>query len=447
MSTIATLCNGNKTRGSAFDLSSFYTEQGAYAFSKKTPVNSTAHQNIPIAKEKVDNVWQTLLSQSLNPVKRLIYTHIPFCATHCAFCGFFQNSVKKNNTQKYTDYLLKELAQNVDSTLVQSTPIHAIYFGGGTPTALSAKQLKQIISFYKNHFPLAPDCEITIEGRILNFDEEKIEACLEAGANRFSIGIQTFDTKIRRSMGRYASKEQAITFIEKIAHYNSAAVVCDLMFGLPGQTMDSWQTDLEIVQNLPLDGIDLYAINILPNTKLAENIASQKIVAPTPEEIYNYYIVGQQALYNVGWVQLSNNHWARTTRERNLYNLLIKQGADFLAYGSGAGGRLDNYSFMLARSLEHYYAVLDEQRKPFMMLMHNQQPSWSHQLQGQAETGLIHLPHFLEQPSLLQPLINNWYQSKLITDDSFHLRMTPSGRFWGRNIYMALDNILKQIIV
>ncbi|MCV5283422.1 heme anaerobic degradation radical SAM methyltransferase ChuW/HutW, partial [Escherichia coli] len=80
--------------------------------------------------------------------------------------------------------------------------IHAVYFGGGTPSALSAHDLARIITTLREKLPLAPDCEITIEGRVLNFDAERIDACLDAGANRFSIGIQSFNSKIRKKMAR-----------------------------------------------------------------------------------------------------------------------------------------------------------------------------------------------------------------------------------------------------
>lgn len=101
-----------------------------------------------------------------------------------------------------------------DSVLHQSAPIHAVYFGGGTPSALSAHDLARIITTLREKLPLAPDCEITIEGRVLNFDAERIDACLDAGANRFSIGIQSFNSKIRKKMARTSDGPTAIAFME-----------------------------------------------------------------------------------------------------------------------------------------------------------------------------------------------------------------------------------------
>ncbi|BBU80007.1 hypothetical protein EIMP300_14070 [Escherichia coli] len=120
--------------------------------------------------------------------------------------------------------------------------------------------------------PLAPDCEITIEGRVLNFDAERIDACLDAGANRFSIGIQSFNSKIRKKMARTSDGPTAIAFMESLVKRDRAAVVCDLLFGLPGQDAQTWGEDLAIARDIGLDGVDLYALNVLPNTPLGKAV-------------------------------------------------------------------------------------------------------------------------------------------------------------------------------
>lgn len=171
---------------------------------------------IPVAKEQLAQTWQEMINQTVSPRKRLVYLHIPFCATHCTFCGFYQNRFNEDACAHYTDALIREIEMEADSVLHQSAPIHAVYFGGGTPSALSAHDLARIITTLREKLPLAPDCEITIEGRVLNFDAERIDACLDAGANRFSIGIQSFNSKIRKKMARTSDGPTAIAFMEKI---------------------------------------------------------------------------------------------------------------------------------------------------------------------------------------------------------------------------------------
>ncbi|MGE4684934.1 heme anaerobic degradation radical SAM methyltransferase ChuW/HutW [Yersinia enterocolitica] len=428
------------------DLMPYHARQGPLPFPKRW-ATMPWRDSRPLPAESLEDNWQALLQKALPPNKRLLYLHIPFCATHCTFCGFYQNPLQTDSTARYSDYLLRELSMEASSPLLQGGPIHAIYFGGGTPSALSAQQLHSIISQLRKSLPLAPDCEITVEGRIFNFDDERIDACLEAGANRFSVGIQTFNTRIRQRMGRKASRDEAIHFLTNLASRDRAAVVCDLMFGLPHQTAETWQEDLAIVRQLPLDGVDLYALNLLPTTPLAKSVENNRIELPTLAQQCDFYCSGAESLAQAGWHQLSNSHWARTTRERNLYNLLIKQGADCLALGSGAGGSLQGHAYMQHRSLDNYYRLIDNGQKPLMMMTQaSGEHPWRAKLQSGIEVGRLDLSELITDPYPLMPLIAQWHQSHLLKDDSFCLRLTDSGRFWASNIMQALQNIIPSLI-
>ncbi|HEN3609469.1 TPA: heme anaerobic degradation radical SAM methyltransferase ChuW/HutW [Yersinia enterocolitica] len=428
------------------DLMPYHARQGPLPFPKRW-ATMPWRDSRPLPAESLEDNWQALLQKALPPNKRLLYLHIPFCATHCTFCGFYQNPLQTDSTARYSDYLLRELSMEASSPLLQGGPIHAIYFGGGTPSALSAQQLHSIISQLRKSLPLAPDCEITVEGRIFNFDDERIDACLEAGANRFSVGIQTFNTRIRQRMGRKASRDEAIHFLTNLASRDRAAVVCDLMFGLPHQTAETWQEDLAIVRQLPLDGVDLYALNLLPTTPLAKSVENNRIELPTLAQQCDFYCSGAESLAQAGWHQLSNSHWARTTRERNLYNLLIKQGADCLVLGSGAGGSLQGHAYMQHRSLDNYYRLIDNGQKPLMMMTQaSGEHPWRAKLQSGIEVGRLDLSELITDPYPLMPLIAQWHQSHLLKDDSFCLRLTDSGRFWASNIMQALQNIIPSLI-
>lgn len=403
--------------------------------------------SIPLAKEIQQVTWQSLLQSQTPACKRLLYLHIPFCATHCTFCGFYQNSYHEDACSRYTDALLREIATESDSVLYQSAPIHAVYFGGGTPSALSAKDLFRIISQLRKSLPLAPDCEITIEGRVLNFDDDRIDACLDAGANRFSIGIQTFNSKIRKRMARTSTGDEAVSFMKRLCQRDRAAVVCDLLFGLPGQNKANWHEDLVIAQDIGLDGVDLYALNLLPNTPLGKAVENQRITIPTPIQRRDLYLQGCEFMDNVGWRQISNSHWARTTRERNLYNLLIKQGADCLAFGSGAGGSINGYSWMIERSLDSYYQKVDEAQKPLMMMMRTTDSGfrWRHQLQAGIECGRVDLTQLTTNAHQLFPLLHQWHKAGLIESDSLCIRLTNEGRFWASNLLMSLQQLILQL--
>lgn len=402
---------------------------------------------VPIAKEQLEQTWQEVLNHVAPPHKRLLYLHIPFCATHCTFCGFYQNRYEEDHCARYTDALLREIEMEADSVLHQSAPIHAVYFGGGTPSALSAHDLARIITALRERLPLAPDCEITIEGRVLNFDDARIDACLDAGANRFSIGIQSFNSKIRKKMARTSDGPTAIAFMEGLVKRDRAAVVCDLLFGLPGQNAALWGEDLAIARDIGLDGVDLYALNLLPNTPLGKAVENGRTSVPQPAERRDLYLQGCDFMDQAGWRCISNSHWARTTRERNLYNLLIKQGADCLALGSGAGGSVNGYSWMVERNLDTWHAAIAAGKKPLMMMMRTAERGfqWRHLLQSGVETARVPLDALTPHAAKLTPLLAQWHRAGLTLDDSTCLRLTNEGRFWASNILQSLDELIQAL--
>ncbi|OCG21895.1 putative heme utilization radical SAM enzyme HutW [Gilliamella sp. wkB108] len=429
----------------SIDVSPYYALNSVLPFKDRWAV-MPLQASLPLSSNEVDQQWEIIQNSELTGKKRLIYIHIPFCDIHCQFCGFYQNPLRKFDTKTYVDYLLQEISLEINSKAMQSAPIHAIYFGGGTPSALAAGQLARVISYLKQYAPLAPDCEITIEGRISDFDDDRIDSYIEAGANRFSIGIQTFNTEIRQRLGRQSTEQQIIQGFERIALRDSVALVCDLMFGLPNQNAQTWQRDLQIADSLPLDGVDLYSLNLLPTTPLAKGVENNRIVLPTVTDKCDFYHQGANFLAKQGWLHLTNAHWAKTTRERNLYNSLIKQGSHFFAFGSCAGGRLGGQSYMLHRDLNLYYATLDQGKKPLMMLTGKSLlGDWLYQLQAGIEKGRVDLTKLTKHSELFDPLIEQWQQVGLLLNQDRCLNLTLSGRFWSSNILQALQQLLLQL--
>lgn len=430
----------------ALDLTPHFARAGSQPFATRR-ATMPWRSAMPIAREALQHSWQTLISQPAPARKRLVYLHIPFCATRCTFCGFYQNRYDADHCARYTETLLREIEQEADSALHQSAPIHAVYFGGGTPSALAAKDLARLIRQLRRCLPLAPDCEITLEGRVLNFDDDRIDACLDAGANRFSIGIQSFNSRIRKKMARTADGPTARRFMENLVRRDRAAVVCDLLFGLPGQNAQNWAEELAIARDIGLDGVDLYALNLLPETLLGKAVASGRVTVPSPAECRDLYLQGSEFMAREGWHCLSNSHWARTTRERNLYNLLIKAGADCLAFGSGAGGAVNGYSWMGERDLTRWRAAVDEGEKPLMMMTHTTDRGypWRHQLQAGIETARVALDALTPHADALKPLLRQWHQAGLTQDASTCLRLTPEGRFWASNILQSLQALILEL--
>ncbi|MFP4492922.1 MAG: heme anaerobic degradation radical SAM methyltransferase ChuW/HutW [Puniceicoccaceae bacterium] len=380
--------------------------------------------------------------------KTVAYVHVPFCSNRCLFCNFYRNPTRSPYLDDYGDLVAREIENDAREGAIGSGRIHAVYLGGGTPTDLDARSLAAVLEALRRHLPLANDCEITVEGRIWGFGEDKIEACLDHGANRFSLGIQSFDTALRRAMGRKLDRREVETFFREFTRRDAAAVVCDLIYGLPGQTEESWLRDVEILAGLGLDGADLYCYTKLADSPLARAIESGRMCAEAPvHQQARWFVAAAGFLTRAGWRHISSAHFAATTRERNLYNQLTKAGAQGLAFGAGAAGGTRSYNFVNAPSLEAYAQAVGSGRKPIAFLAAAPATERTRTaITAGIESGRLDL-HSLSgfEPAhrdAAAELARKWEAGGLLDFDGRVLRLTPAGRFWHTNLTTALLALL-----
>ena len=393
---------------------------------------------VPMPRPQWQNIWKKKLPHATD-VDALAYLHIPFCANHCVFCGFYRNAWKDSQSSVYTDKIIEEMAAEAE-VRTGNGKIRAVYFGGGTPTALLTEDLVRLIRACYQYLPLAEDCEFTIEGRMSHFDLEKAQACLEAGANRISIGVQTFNTAIRRRLGRKHSGDEAFEYLAKLCELD-AVIVADLMFGLPNQTDDVWQNDIARATELPLSGLDTYAFNLYP--MLPINRMIEKGAFPTPPGFdiqADQYAYTVETLLEKGWEQVSNSHFAYPGRgERNRYNTLIKSDISCLAFGSGAGGNFGGFSYQVQGDLESYLATPKGEKNIAFMSGHSPNKALLSKVQHDIETGRLN-PLLFDGNKTAQKLIAQWQEMQLFKepDSDGIIRLNTSGRYWSPTLIRKL---------
>ena len=393
---------------------------------------------VPMPRPQWQNIWKKKLPHATD-VDALAYLHIPFCANHCVFCGFYRNAWKDSQSSVYTDKIIEEMAAEAE-VRTGNGKIRAVYFGGGTPTALLTEDLVRLIRACYQYLPLAEDCEFTIEGRMSHFDLEKAQACLEAGANRISIGVQTFNTAIRRRLGRKHSGDEAFEYLAKLCELD-AVIVADLMFGLPNQTDEVWQNDIARATELPLSGLDTYAFNLYP--MLPINRMIEKGAFPTPPGFdiqADQYAYTVETLLEKGWEQVSNSHFAYPGRgERNRYNTLIKSDIPCLAFGSGAGGNFGGFSYQVQGDLESYLATPKGEKNIAFMSGHSPNKALLSKVQHDIETGRLN-PLLFDGNKAAQKLIAQWQEMQLFKepDSDGLIRLNTSGRYWSPTLIRKL---------
>ena len=393
---------------------------------------------VPMPRPQWQNIWKKKLPHAAD-VDALAYLHIPFCANHCVFCGFYRNAWKDSQSSVYTDKIIEEMAAEAE-VRTGNGKIRAVYFGGGTPTALLTEDLVRLIRACYQYLPLAEDCEFTIEGRMSHFDLEKAQACIEVGANRISIGVQTFNTAIRRRLGRKHSGDEAFEYLAKLCELD-AVIVADLMFGLPNQTDDVWQNDIARAAELPLSGLDTYAFNLYP--MLPINRMIEKGAFPTPPGFdiqADQYAYTVETLLEKGWEQVSNSHFAYPGRgERNRYNTLIKSDIPCLAFGSGAGGNFGGFSYQVQGDLESYLATPKGEKNIAFMSGHSPNKALLSKVQHDIETGRLN-PLLFDGNKAAQKLIAQWQEMQLFKEPNSDgiIRLNTSGRYWSPTLIRKL---------
>lgn len=422
-----------------------------HAFSGKIAV----HPGVSSGAVSRDSIQETLSFLTENPRLQdtVAYIHVPFCQTHCLYCGFYNKGYNKEESRRYADTLIREMRLWEKKRIMQDDPVHAVYFGGGTPTALESEDLARLLEAVRTHLPLANDCEITVEGRLYNFDERKMEACFRGGANRFSIGVQSFSTKIRQAMGRLVSREEAVKQLELLLSYRQAAVIVDLIFGFPMQTMDIWLDDIAAAKSLNLDGMDCYQLNVYGQTPLGKAIKEGRMEPaadiPLQSAMFKNAV---ETLTSSFYRRLSLTHWARTSRERNLYNLKVKGRAECLAFGPGAGGNLGGWFYMNQPDYEKWQTAVHEGVKPVMALSKPNPHYYFYRHVGEAmEQGWVDFSDLekryrVEVQQALKPVVGQWQRAGLVEMRGSVMVLTVAGQFWQVNLSHLLQDYLKHTL-
>lgn len=396
--------------------------------------------------------WNLLMSQKGTKRKRIAYLHIPFCRNQCLYCGFFQNFSHTEKENTYVDFLIKDLQLNHDSRYFSTSPIQAVYFGGGTPSVLSPDNLQKLLKAVKIYLPLSNDCEITLEARIHDIEPAKMEVCMTEGVNRVSIGVQSFHTDVRQKAGRLDDRETVLERLQLLSDYDQAAVIIDLMYGLPFQSMDVWLQDVKLLLEAALDGFDLYQLNVYKHSMLKRAIDEGKLpAAASIQQQADMFAAAESYLYEHQCKRLSICHWAKSNRERNLYNALSKSGAAILPFGAGAGGNIDGITVSLERNIDRYMAAIEKGEKPItLMLSSYEQFDCQKEVIAQFERGYLHLPGLVSrydtQLADLQSLLDIWEKHGLVVKNGEFTTLTTAGRFWYVNMTQALLECLHFVL-
>lgn len=271
-----------------------------------------------------------------------VYIHIPFCMSICSYCDFCKFFYNEKVVDEYLLALEKEIKQNYKDELIKT-----IYIGGGTPSSLNYSQLKKlfdIVSIFKKDKSI----EFTIECNI-DVDDDKIKLFQENGVNRISIGIETINEKLLKTLNRYHTKKDIVKKINYINNIGITNINVDLMYALPEESIDDVKNDLDFVLTLPIKHISAYSLIIEPHTVLYIN----KVKYIDEDLDYEMYKLISETLNKNDFIHYETSNYALKGYESK-HNLVYWNNEHYYGFGIGASGYIKNVRYNNTKSYSNY---------------------------------------------------------------------------------------------
>lgn len=278
-----------------------------------------------------------------------LYAHIPFCVRKCGYCDFLSGTAEESTREAYLLALAREIRRAGQDA--EGCRAVSVFFGGGTPTVLTGGQLSRLLSEIKKSFRLAGDCEITLEANPGTLDPEKLRLCREAGFNRISIGCQSADNRELRRLGRIHTWEEFLEGFRQAREAGFSNINVDLMSGIPGQTLVSWETSLRKTAELGPEHISAYSLILEEGTPFYKN--REKLDLPDEDTERRMYERTGEILEEYGCRQYEISNYAREGY-RCRHNLGYWTGREYLGLGLGASSLWRDTRFRNTDSMEEY---------------------------------------------------------------------------------------------
>lgn len=298
------------------------------------------------------------------------YLHIPYCQRKCDYCDFYSLPIdSETELQQYAELLLHEIELLAEQRPGHG-PLETVFFGGGTPSLLTAEQIDSILRQLDTKFGLAPQCEISVEANPGTVTAEKLQGYRHAGVNRLSLGVQTLNDDQLRQLGRIHSAAEARQAIEIARQAGFTNLSLDLIFALPGQTLQQLEQDVSGLLEFNPEHLSLYGLSFEPGTPLTKR-QHQGLVAEPDEQFYaDSYLLTDRLLTAAGFEHYEISNFAKPGF-RCRHNQAYWQRQTCLAAGCGAHSFFASgwgERWMVEASLANYRQRLDRSELPLEQL-------------------------------------------------------------------------------
>ncbi|MBQ3147729.1 MAG: radical SAM family heme chaperone HemW [Oscillospiraceae bacterium] len=279
-----------------------------------------------------------------------IYIHVPFCRSKCTYCDFY--SLTSKDDRLMDDYLDAVCAHIKESgALAPGYQVDTVYFGGGTPSFFGADGMATILTAIRRSFDVYQDAEITFECNPDSVSSRLLRKLRSEGFNRVSLGVQSNDDKMLKKLGRPHDYAQVLNAVKKIRRAGYKNLSMDLMYGLPGQTLESWEATLQKVLELAPEHMSCYGLKLEAGTPLYETQEYENI--PDDDTQADMYLAAVEILRRKGYRQYEISNFAKRGLESR-HNLKYWTGGEYLGFGPDASSDFAGKRFKIIRDVHGY---------------------------------------------------------------------------------------------
>ena len=361
------------------------------------------------------------------------YVHIPFCTQICYYCDFSKVFIKNQPVDSYLEHLLQEF----HSYDIQK--LRTLYIGGGTPTALSAPQLEVLLDGLTKNLDLSVLEELTIEANPGDLDEDKIAVLKNSAVNRVSLGVQTFDDKMLKKIGRSHLEKDIYENIDRLKLAGFDNISIDLIYALPGQTMDQVKDNVAKAIALDIPHMSLYSLILENHTVFMNRMRRGKLPLPKEEveaEMFEYIIA---ALELAGFEHYEISNFSKPGFESR-HNLVYWDNAEYYGIGAGASGYVNGVRYKNHGPIRHYLKAVEEGNAR----IHEEHLSLREQMEEEMFLGLrkktgVSKARFEEKfgtsfENIYGQVVRDLCHQDLLQIEGQQIRMTKKGLFLGDTV-------------
>ena len=361
------------------------------------------------------------------------YVHIPFCTQICYYCDFSKVFIKNQPVDSYLEHLLEEFR----SYDIQK--LSTLYIGGGTPTALSASQLEVLLKGLTENLDLSVLEELTIEANPGDLDADKIDVLKNSAVNRVSLGVQTFDDKMLKKIGRSHLEKDIYENIDRLKLAGFDNISIDLIYALPGQTMEQVKENVAKAIGLDIPHMSLYSLILENHTVFMNRMRRGKLPLPKEEleaEMFEYIIA---ELERAGFEHYEISNFSKTGFESR-HNLMYWDNAEYYGIGAGASGYVNGIRYKNHGPIRHYLSAVEEGNARITEEHLSQKEKMEEEMfLGLRKKSGVSMARFEEKfgrsfDELYGEIVRDLVQQGLMQIEGDRVRMTKRGLFLGDTV-------------